>query len=276
MKKTRDYQDVAAQIRSLCRRNRIFTLHESGRIGMLPFYVLTAGNPTATRGLRLCISAGVHGNEPAGVWAALQILGQEDPWRWLARRAEIILFPCANPSGYERGTRENAAGIDLNRSYRARRPPEEVRIMRSLLDGMRHDLSIEFHEDIDTVGFYLYELVHGRDPRWGPRIIREIGRRYPINRDKEIDGLPARGGIVAPQTFRKPFHVWVEKRRNWPQAIYQFAKGTRRCITFETPPGRPRGERVAMHVLALNAALRRQFPRFPGFQAGAGAARSRR
>lgn len=264
MRTVRDYSRVAAVIRGIAGRSQVLNLHDAGRIRGFPFYVLTAGTKNSVP--RLCLSAGVHGNEPSGVFAMRALLGQEDCWRWLARRADILLFPCTNPTGFERNTRENADGVDLNRTYRARRPPTEVRIMRSVLNRMEHDLSLEFHEDIDTPGFYLYELIRGRAPWWGRRVIRQVARRYPVNFNSEIDELPAQGGIISPRSFRKPFDQWVDQRRDWPQALYQYANGTRHCMTFETPPRFPMRDRVNMHLTALNAVLRLQLGSFPGFR----------
>ncbi|HYZ16994.1 MAG TPA: succinylglutamate desuccinylase/aspartoacylase family protein, partial [Candidatus Acidoferrum sp.] len=59
------------------------------------------------------IIAGVHGDEPAAPWALLSIVqdGLLDP------RFAYRIWPCLNPSGYERGTRENAEGDDINRGF---------------------------------------------------------------------------------------------------------------------------------------------------------------
>ena len=54
--------------------------------------------------VRIYISAGIHGDEPAGPLAALRLL-QENRW---PEHAEIFLLPCLNPVGFTLNQRENA------------------------------------------------------------------------------------------------------------------------------------------------------------------------
>src|SRR5262249_26258888 len=62
---------------------------------------------------RIYISAGIHGDEPAGPLAARQLL-EENEW---PADVSLWLLPCLNPTGFELHRRENAKGIDLNRQY---------------------------------------------------------------------------------------------------------------------------------------------------------------
>ena len=57
---------------------------------------------------RVYLSAGIHGDEPAGPLALRQLL-QADAW---PARLELHLCPCLNPAGFVRNSRENAAGRD--------------------------------------------------------------------------------------------------------------------------------------------------------------------
>jgi hypothetical protein len=62
------------------------------------------------------LMGGVHGDEPLGVHLAKKTLDfllkthpeETVPW---------ALIPCLNPDGYNRGTRVNGRGVDLNRNY---------------------------------------------------------------------------------------------------------------------------------------------------------------
>lgn len=57
---------------------------------------------------------GTHGNEPATV-VLLESFFQSPVWAALDACPAIVL-PLANPDGYQRGTRYNARGVDLNRN----------------------------------------------------------------------------------------------------------------------------------------------------------------
>src|ERR1700739_93791 len=72
---------------------------------------LTRNVPHAKK--RVYISTGIHGDEPAGPLAVLQLL-QENRW---PENADIWLCPCLNPTGFPLNTSENAQGADLNRDY---------------------------------------------------------------------------------------------------------------------------------------------------------------
>ena len=63
---------------------------------------------------RVYLSTGIHGDEPAGPIAALQLL-KENTW---PHGVDIFLCPCLNLTGFPLNRRENAKGIDLNRDYR--------------------------------------------------------------------------------------------------------------------------------------------------------------
>ena len=77
----------------------------------------------------LWIAGNVHGNEPSGTDAALQVLRDlGDRSDCAATRvldnALVVILPTQNPDGREAGTRQNAYGFDMNRDWFARTQPE--------------------------------------------------------------------------------------------------------------------------------------------------------
>src|SRR5260221_4296789 len=71
------------------------------------------GNEVAEskREARIYISAGIHGDEPAGPLAIRQLL-QENNW---PPGIGLWLCPCLNPDGFVHNRRENPDCADLNR-----------------------------------------------------------------------------------------------------------------------------------------------------------------
>ncbi len=63
--------------------------------------------------LRVYISAGIHGDEPAGPLAMRQLL-HENTW---PAELDLTVLPCLNPAGFLVNRRENPQGLDLNREY---------------------------------------------------------------------------------------------------------------------------------------------------------------
>ena len=155
MKKKRDYRDVVAQLEALSKEVPGLSLERLGivRAGALryDFYFLTLG----IGGKEICLSGGIHGDEPAGVDAVLEFLRRVRNQGSLLTHFRFTVFPCNNPYGYEHDTRRNGSGLDLNRQFARLRPPAEVRMIKSILEGRRFELSMEFHEDVDTDGYYL-------------------------------------------------------------------------------------------------------------------------
>lgn len=73
--------------------------------------------PDKLRTLRpILLMGGVHGDEPLGVHLAektlAHLLKEHTP-----AHAPWALVPCLNVDGYQRGTRVNGRGVDLNRNY---------------------------------------------------------------------------------------------------------------------------------------------------------------
>ena len=255
--KVRSYSDLTRRLIRLAERIPEIDLHLLGKVRAgaerYPFWTLTT--PAGPKKRTICLSGGIHGDEPAGVEAvlgALEMLKKRPRW---IDRSQFTIFPCINPYGYEYGTRQNRSKIDLNRQFMRAHPAGEVRLMKRVLDGRTFDLSIEFHEDIDTPGFYLYEL--SKDPKRAiaKKIIRRVEKKYPINLGEEIEGAPAKGGVISPDLSSGFFKERLARRRQWPHAIYQYKQGTPHTLTSETPIHLGAKERVEIHLIVLKTAM---------------------
>lgn len=193
------------------------------------------------------LSAGIHGEEPGSVGGLLRWL--EGPAASWLDRFEFVLFPCLNPWGYERGKRENRAGLDLNRQFR--RPEEPlVGLVRTALAQRRFAICLDLHEDCDYFNFYLYEL--RRDPPWvGERIVERVRSLGPIADGSEDPALGIQGGIVR----RRITEESMGQRELWPIAFQLYLEHTAHVVTVETPGRQPLALREAMQVAAVEEAL---------------------
>jgi hypothetical protein len=147
--------------------------------------------------------------------------------------------------------------IDLNRQFRKRKSPLEVTLFRRAAGSKPFDISIEFHEDVDTHGFYLYEINPDGEIDWGKFIIQAVEKQYPINHHSKIDGLKSRKGIITRQDIEPQLETLIQIRKDWPQAFFHYARGTPRCITLETPIHLPLKNRARMHLIAMDVILER-------------------
>lgn len=194
--------------------------------------------------IRIYISAGIHGDEPAGPLAALKLL-RGNHW---PENAEIVLLPCLNPIGFLANRRENAGGIDLNRDYRHSRAAEVRAHIAWLERQPRFDLYLCLHEDWESHGFYLYEQNPDGKVSLAEIIVGQVGKVCPIDPSEIIEDRPAQNGIIRPNL--KP-----QERPDWPEALYLISHKSRQGYTLEAPSDFPLDTRVAALTAAVMAAV---------------------
>jgi protein MpaA len=251
------YQDVVAAWRGL-RAQTGLRLREIACVGA-PRTLLLAelGDPRLPV---VSISAGIHGDEPGGVWALLSLVrdGLLDP------RYSYRLWPCFNPTGFEAGTRHNAEGLDVNRTFgRGGNSPEAKAILTANRDRM-FELSIDLHEDHEATGFYLYETA---PPAWRGSYARPItaavgGAGFALQDltpqfelgppGAEVAQVRTLGAVVVDATRETPFFGAA-----LPLGLVLVRRAVPCALTFEAPRTRDPDERIAMLRVAVVEALRR-------------------
>jgi hypothetical protein len=193
---------------------------------------------------RIYISAGIHGDEPAGPLAALKLL-QENRW---PESTELYLLPCLNPIGFTLNRRENAEGIDLNRDYRHSKSAEARSHIGWLERQPNFNLYLCLHEDWESHGFYLYEQNPDGKPSLAEKMITAVQPVCPIDLNETIEGRPARSGIIHPK-------INPAERPDWPEALHLISHKSRQGYTLEAPSDFPLALRVNALVAAVNATM---------------------
>jgi hypothetical protein len=145
---------------------RISTL---GHVGDGPLFLLTPQH--LRQGPRVLISAGFHGEEPAGPWAVLHLLRTLPADLW--QRINLSFLPLASPTAMRQARRTNDWGENSNRGFPAldpgmpivdpldvaARPSREGAILiahrRALVQAARDGL-LSLHEDSEVPGHYRY------------------------------------------------------------------------------------------------------------------------
>lgn len=131
--------------------------------------------------------AGVHGDEPTGVEVTRWLLANlSDASDEMPGGTRVVVVPCANPDGYDAGTRVNANLIDINRNFPTRdfgtgersgqyyggeapaSEPETQAIM-GVIDRYRPELIISLHAPLACVNY------NGPSIRIAERISRATG-----------------------------------------------------------------------------------------------------
>ncbi len=140
----RNYDDIVRRVEGLSQphvQRRVL-----GDVEGHPVFGVTLSSGDAELPTALIIG-GTHGDEPAGVEAALAFLSR-DLGPWLdALRFEVI--PCFNPYGYVHNTRHTRQDVDINWAYKRDDVPE-IQVVRTFLAGRRFVFVVDFHEDWES------------------------------------------------------------------------------------------------------------------------------
>lgn len=192
--------------------------------------------------LKVGVFAGIHGDEPAGTLAVLELAV------WARRKpAELSgyalqLFPVCNPTGQRAGTRHSRTGLDLNREFWTGSDQPEVRALEAELRAGRYDVIIALHEDDTSEGLYGF----AGDDLFSRQVLepalKAASAVLPRNSSRWIDGFPALNGIIG-GGYRGILSAPPEQR---PRALE---------VIFETPARAPQARRVAASILAVQTIL---------------------
>lgn len=198
--------------------------------------------------IRLGFFAGLHGDEPAGclalVWLAVALMAEPER----VAGYELCLYPVLNPVGYERGTRFNGAGKDLNREFWKNSAEAEIRALEAELRAQRFDGIVTLHSDDTCEGVYGY--THGRTLNEALLVpaLQAASAILPPDARATIDGFAANGGLIC-DCFRGILSAPPEQK---PQPF---------DIIFETPALAPLDRQITATLAALESIL----THYPGF-----------
>lgn len=189
------------------------------------------------------MSAGVHGDEPAPVWALLQ-WAEENITR--LQEQHFLIFPCMNPHGLINNTRVDHRGVDLNRTFQDAKEPLIGEWMK-LVSNRCFAIGLHLHEDFDGHGIYLYELNH-KTALIGHRILEDCSAVIPIDQRAKMDGRKADRGLIVRRRLSK-------KIPGLPEAIALYHLGAPVALTFESPSEFSLTDRISVQKRFVESAL---------------------
>lgn len=217
----------------------------------VPIIALTK-QTSAANALCVYISAGIHGDEPAGPLVIEKLLREN----FFGKEVNWYLIPMLNPEGLGLGTRENGDGIDLNRDYREGKTEEVAAHLKWLKEhnDIYYDLTITMHEDWESPGFYCYAIVPIVQEGLLERISEAVKEISPINLSDKIEGTEAKGGFIRHET--KDFEKILNEWKDWPEAFFLIKNRPEALhFTFETASGQPIEQRINTHCAAIKAVI---------------------
>lgn len=218
-----------------------FSREVIGRQGSFPVLLFHRAARIGAR--RICLSAGIHGDEAAGPCALAQLLGEGFDFGG----AGVAIFPALAPDALMAGTRTNRGGVDLNRDYRHLKTDEVRAHLAALVRLGRFDVGICLHEDWEARGSYIYETARGHGKGRAELLLSAMEKHVAADMREEIDGMRAEGGIIRPKLSAADFP-------EWPEAIFLTENHCDVVYTIETPSAFALERRVAAQCAAVRLA----------------------
>ena len=247
---TIDIQQILRDVKTAANKygwqEEIFFETNELKLSGLTRHAQTRSPKPETPNPRVYLSAGIHGDEPAGPVAALRLL-QENKW---PDNLDLWFCPCLNPLGFTLNTRENSKGVDLNRDYLNPSTAEIIAHISWLARQPNFDLCLLMHEDWESHGFYLYEQNPDNRFSLAEPMIEAISKVCPIDPSELIEGRAAKNGIIRP-------NIDLKTRPQWAEAFYLITSKTRLSYTLEAPSDYPLSTRVDGLLAAVGTALGR-------------------
>ncbi len=233
----RNYTEIADRLKPLDMPIKLIgTAHD------YPIYQIYLASSADTP-KHILITGGVHGDEPAGIETVLRFLERDNTV--LLKNFSFLVIPCINPYGYVHNTRETLDGVDINRAFESEEDVAEVAIVKKALGQTQFSLAMDFHEDYDATGFYLYE--GKRDERYiGPALATAAKVVGPIDPDDPGEDAPD----LAEGVY-KVANSWGTQGL----APYLLHFHSEHVIISETPTVWELQQRAALHLTILDAAL---------------------
>jgi len=203
---------------------------------------------------RLGLFATLNGDEPEGAFALTRFISGLEQEPNLARGYVFSIYPLCNPTGFEDNTRLSRAGHTLNRLFWTESGAPEVRFLESEIWMQAFHGIINLRSYVDSPGIYGFASGAVIAQALLNPALTAAETYLPRNRQREIEGIPARRGMVYPD-------------------LYHACRGGLRAVPglenapFEITLATPRTASVHLQVEALNAALMAIVTEFRSLQA---------
>lgn len=247
-----DYaKDVIPKLESLSFTKEIIgTIRESSAWKTkYPIYKVIAGNLRKKGNKNVLISAGIHPEEPAGVYAALEFL-EKHAQKYL-NDFTFFVYPCISPYAYESPWLTVCIDYDdVNSDFKNKSVTEEARLIKKSLakNPRRYLFAMDLHETPADLAadFYLYEGCRPKGNSKGRQIIMALKENsVKTYSNPDLFGRKIEDGIVV-----------SSDGSIGTLEYYLYQHYTNNAFTLESPAQWPLRKRIDAHILSLETALK--------------------
>ena len=203
------------------------------------------------------ISAGIHGNEAAGVYCLLDLIESLADQPIAYRTTAMHIIPLINPWGWAYDQRFTPEGIDINRDFTSLLS-QEAQIIRAFIETHAFDRVIALHQDASVDGFYLYQFA-AAVPALGYDAVEQVRfRGHPIARHVRVLAFDTHNGVLDVPLWSL-WYLWATRQIGMAGFCRLFH--TPQAFTLETPSAFPIPQSSLMYTPALQALTTAADPR---------------
>ena len=175
--------------------------------------------PQQTNAALIYVSAGIHGNEPAGVECAIRLI------ELLADDTQHYAYPFPQFQHAQKQTNHNTIG-----------------------KSGTIELALDLHEDTDSDGFYLWERRASTCHPIGGSVVKNVESVCAINREPWIEEHRNENGMIT--------LLDTVTTKGWTRGRYLAEQIKTRCLILETPTQSDLETRINVHMMAIQSAVK--------------------
>jgi len=197
---------------------------------------------------KMMLSAGIHGNEIAGILAIPRVMQDISQNPEYYKDWEIKIITPVNPVGASFLSRYNKDGYDINRDFKEDKyKTQEARKLVEIFSSFKPDMVVDMHEASQPKGLIILanhssseEKTHELAKRLDGKI--ELAERHYMKTKLEVKGLEREGWFVI-----------ILERIFGANNLQQVADDQRiTSLTLESPwPEKDKEKRIVPHVVAF-------------------------
>ena len=249
--KVRDYNEQIAFIFDLSSK---FAVKEIGTVSstMYPdykMYKISYGKETGNNEKKYLFISGVHGHEPAPVYAMKEFIQYLDSIE-LLDNITIDFMYILNPYGFEHNYLYSTSHINIDRDY-IRLKTQEAKYFLNSVKGTQYTAVYDFHEDNSSSATGCYMFYYSKRNRGLAVDMLKMLRKnnVPINDEYEFIGLKAKDGALYVPFIAKL--VFMRMGHNAGAGLYFDRIKTKEVFVFETPTKLDIKKRTEIHLSLL-------------------------
>lgn len=244
--KTRNYSNTLQFINNLNSNFKVITIDNiQYNDEKYPVYKITYNPCVNQKSKKYLIISGVHGNEPAPVYAVRDFilsLNKKDVKR---KDLQIDFILIANPYGFEFNQRYNGDNLDINRDL-IQVKSQEIKILSKNFKPKDYDKVFDFHE-ANSEGFFLY-CYGKKNEKLSNSILKELEKSEIIFDNKYKDKILE----VKDGKLYVPWYASLYMRMNKTVTNGIYYSNCKNSFTFETSKNMKIEERKRVIEIILN------------------------